>query len=237
MTTHDPLTEAYAELSGLLLTEENVETTLRRIAELAAALVPHCDLAAVTVEQDGRYVTAVSTDQLAREIDEAQYRAGDGPCLDAIRHNRVNRVDDCTAETRWPEFASSAVEKGITSFLALPLLVRDAPIGALNLYSNQALGFTELDEQICALFTGAAAAVLANAQVYRGAVRLVEQLQDALESRATIEQAKGMLMEREGCGADEAFRLLAEASQRTNRTLRDIADALVSRIDGVEDKG
>lgn len=232
MTMQDTLAEAYAELSGLLLTEESVDTTLRRVADLAVVLVPHCDLAAVTVKEGDRYVTAASTDQLALEIDEEQYRVGDGPCLDAIRHNRVNRVDDCTAEARWPEFAANALEKGITSFLALPLVVRDEPIGAMNLYSKQSRGFTEIDEEVCRLFTGAAAAALANAQVYRSAVRLVEQLQDALDSRSVIERAKGVLMAREGCDADEAFRMLAGASQRTNRKLRDIAATIVSGIEG-----
>ena len=234
MTMHDSLAEAYGELAGLLLTEESIETTLRRVAELAVVIVPHCDLAAVTVSEPDGFVTAASTDLLAREVDDAQYEADDGPCLDAIRNNRVNRVDDCAAEQRWPEFAANALALGITSFLALPLVVRDQPIGAMNLYSKQAHGFSEIDERACSLFTGAAAAALANAQVYRSAVRLIEQMQEALDSRAVIEQAKGVLMAREGCDSEEAFRILSATSQRANRKLRDIAATVVS---GIEDAG
>jgi hypothetical protein len=53
------------------------------------------------------------------------------------------------------------------------------------------------------------------------------QLQEAMRSRAQIEQAKGILMRDYGCTADEAFQRLVNASNRTNRTLRDIARALV----------
>jgi AmiR/NasT family two-component response regulator len=55
-----------------------------------------------------------------------------------------------------------------------------------------------------------------------------------MESRATIEQAKGILMGAHRCSADAAFSMLVERSQRTNRKLRDVAQALV---DGVESPG
>jgi AmiR/NasT family two-component response regulator len=50
-----------------------------------------------------------------------------------------------------------------------------------------------------------------------------------MESRAAIEQAKGILMARQHCTADDAFDILRRASQRENRKLRDIADEMVRR--------
>ena len=57
---------------------------------------------------------------------------------------------------------------------------------------------------------------------------LTEQLQEALLSRAVIDQAKGVLMERLACDADTAFAALREASQRMNRKVRDLARDLVA---------
>lgn len=223
----DALTDAYGELAGLLVGEESVQTTLNRVADLAVRLVPGCDVGAVTVRQDGGFTTETSTDALAVAIDEEQYRTGEGPCLDAIRQSRTFRVDRCSAEERWPRFCAHAREHGIESFLAVPISVRGETIGALNLYSRDPDGFTNVDADVMRLFSGAAGKALANAQVYRSALRLVDQLQDALDSRAVIEQAKGILMVRERISADAAFALLAATSQRSNRKLREVAQQVV----------
>jgi hypothetical protein len=55
----------------------------------------------------------------------------------------------------------------------------------------------------------------------------VAQLREALESRDVIGQAKGILMERHGIGADEAFARLVQMSQSGNVKLREIAENLV----------
>jgi len=55
----------------------------------------------------------------------------------------------------------------------------------------------------------------------------VHDLRAALRSRPAIDQAKGILMARHGCTADEAFGMLSEASQRSNQKLRDLAAGIV----------
>ena len=55
-------------------------------------------------------------------------------------------------------------------------------------------------------------------------------MRQAMENRAVIEQAKGILMARHRCGPDQAFRMLVEASQRDNRKLRDVAAAVVACV-------
>ena len=62
---------------------------------------------------------------------------------------------------------------------------------------------------------------------YQSARDMADNLQVALESRAVIDQAKGVLMERYKLSADQAFQLLAQASMHANRKVRDIAEHLV----------
>ena len=52
-------------------------------------------------------------------------------------------------------------------------------------------------------------------------------LRTAMESRAAIEQAKGVIMAQRRCDAQQAFHYLVLASQRSNRKLRDIAEEIV----------
>jgi AmiR/NasT family two-component response regulator len=79
-------------------------------------------------------------------------------------------------------------------------------------------------------FAGHAAVALANAYLYHSTAELARHLQTAMDSRAVIEQAKGIVMAERRCGPDEAFAFLTAVSQETNRKVRDVAAALVAGI-------
>jgi GAF domain-containing protein len=223
----DHLTEGIAELSRVLVNEEALDDTLHRVADLACRNIGGADLAGVTLLRDGKPTTAVFTDPASPEMDSAQYDTGVGPCLDAWRHQQVFRIDSTADDGQWPAFSQAAADHGIQSTISLPLAVRGNGIGALNLYSKQAAAFSDEDEQVGSLFADQASVALTNAQLYDSAYRLTQQLQEALTSRAVIDQAKGILMGQRGVGVDEAFTLLRTTSQRENRKLRDIAQELV----------
>src|SRR3954453_1094055 len=219
----DDVALAMHELAQLLVAEEGVESTLQRISDLAARVIPDCDAAGVTLAVDGKYVTAACTDNRTLEVDEGQYTRGEGPCLQAMQDKAVLRLDVEEANERWPEFLDDARRSGIHSFLAAPMLLKNQAIGSLNLYSGKPRGFTDLDDLLIALFTGQAAIAVANAKTYADAVELTRQLREAIASRAVIEQAKGVLMGREGSDAAAAFDQLRTWSQTRNIKPRDIA--------------
>jgi GAF domain-containing protein len=227
----DDLALALSELSGVLLADEGLESTLQRVADLAVRTMPGCTAAGVTlVGDDGRPETTASTSDLVLEVDRRQYEGGDGPCLDALRHRRINSVNGQEAMERWPEFASSAAEVGMRSFLASPLIAGDVAIGSLNLYSTSPDGFDSLDDALVGLYSAQASVALANARLYRSAQRLSDQLKEALGSRAVIEQAKGVLMGQHRIRPEAAFELLRDRSQRENRKLRDVAREVVESV-------
>jgi GAF domain-containing protein len=228
----DHLSEGIAELSRLLVNEEALDDTLQRVADLACRNLGGADLAGVTLLRDGKPTTAVFTDPASPEIDSAQYETGVWPCMDAWRHQQVFRIESTAEDEQWRAFSQACLEHGVQSTISLPLGVRGNGIGALNLYAKQPAAFSKDDEQIGMLFAEQASVALANAQLYDSAYRLTQQLQEALTSRAVIDQAKGLLMGQHGVGADEAFNILRTASQRDNRKLRDIAQELVDRARG-----
>jgi GAF domain-containing protein len=231
-TRSDEVTMAMHELAHLLVSEESVETTLRRVAELAAQVIDDCDAAGVTLVDNGGWVTAASTDDRTLAVDQGQYDHGHGPCLQAIADAELVRFDVDEAEERWPDFVRDARAHDVRSFLAAPLVLQGKPIGALNLYSAKPSGFTALDDVLIALFTGQASVAVGNAKVYSDAVRLTDQLQEAISSRSVIEQAKGVLMAREGLDADAAFDRLRQQSQTRNVKLRAIAQEVVDSTRG-----
>jgi GAF domain-containing protein len=221
--------EALLHLGRLSLRELSMEGLLQTVADLVTTVLPVDVEASVTLLVKDVPATVASTGQLAVELDEVQYERGAGPCLHASRTGEVTEIADTRAESRWPDYTPRAVEHGNLSSLSVPLVIDedDRLSGALNLYAREPGAFDE-DTRSAALAFGPSAAVAAgNVHAYRSAREKAEHLQAALGTRAVIEQAKGVLVERFKVTPDHAFRLLTLASMNANRKLRDVAHDLV----------
>jgi GAF domain-containing protein len=120
-----------------------------------------------------------------------------------------------------------AAELGALSSLSVPLPIGDGMGGALNIYAREPDAFDESARESAAKFVPYAAVAVANMHAYDDARAMADNLQRALESRAVIDQAKGILMERHKIPADQAFQILARVSMHSNRKVRDIAEQLV----------
>jgi GAF domain-containing protein len=223
----EPLATALDAVRSYVAGREPLSDALQHVAESAVTAL-HVDMAGLTLLfPDGRARTAVCTSEIAKKVDQAQYDADRGPCLEAFRTKRQIRVDDTSTDDRWPAFATAAQEHGVRSSLSLPLVVAGDGIGALNLYSRQSNQFSDEDGEDAQVFGDQGAVALANAQAYWEQAALAENLTTALASRATIEQAKGVIMATAGCDPDEAFARLRQQSQYENRKLRDVATEIV----------
>ena len=229
MAPHEPLERSLAALSRFFVGDGTLHDTLTRVAQYAEEAVPPAAMTGITMLVEGRARTAVFTDETAPEIDTVQYETGIGPCLDAFRHKQVFVIHDTTKDDRWGPFNEAAAAHAIRSTLSIPLIANHEGVGALNFYAREPDSFSDDDVDVASQFGAQAAIVLANAQAYWDAHQLSQNLATAMQSRAVIEQAKGILMGVQRCSADEAFEILVRASQRENRKLRDIAHDLVVR--------
>ena len=223
----DPM-RAFAELGRINLSETDLEEVLHRVAELAKLAIPGAEEVSVTLLQDGRANTAAFTGELALKLDERQYVDGTGPCLEAGQGGMTLLVQDMASEDRWPTFTPTAREHGANSSVSVGLPVQQALTGALNIYARRPRACDDEAIALAEAFAGYAAVALANAHLYESTATLARQMQDAMNSRAVIEQAKGILVARHGCSPETAFGMLSKASQQRNRKLRDVAAGIVS---------
>jgi GAF domain-containing protein len=222
-----------AELTRALAVDESVPEALQSILALILRLVPGCDAASVTMLSDtGEPATIAASTEETYELDHRQYVLRDGPCLDAARRQQVNRWSRSEAEQRWPDFTRLAEEMGLRSYLSAGLSWDGQTLGALNLSSRQADGFDRLDERLLSLFTGPASAAIVAVRRYAQARGLATQLDQALRSRAVIDQAIGIVMAESRCDADAAFAALGRASNNRNVKLRELAAEIVTRVGG-----
>lgn len=231
MTTVDPADAhaAFAELGRIRLSETPLNGVLSRVALLARATVSGAAEVSVTLVTDRGAHTPVFTGEIAARLDEWQYREDRGPCIEAAMTTATLSVPDLSREDRWTVYTRRAIEAGVHSALSVGLPVQDAVTGALNLYGFAPHAFDDDAVIVAQTFASYAAVALANAHTYDATATLARQMREAMAHRAIIEQAKGILMAKEGGTADEAFARLSKLSQDSNRKLRDVAAALVDR--------
>ena len=224
--------DAFAELARISLDTESMESVLQRIAELAKRTLPGVAEASVSIIANDKATTAAYTGELALDLDETQYGRGYGPCLEAATGGgEMVEIVDAREETRWPDYTQVAVRRGSLSSLSVPVPLQETINAGLNLYAIEAHAFDDDRARgLAPVFASYAAVAARNMHMYLSARDLAEHLDLAMQSRAVIEQAKGILMCQRKCDAAEAFNMLTAASQRSNRKLRDIARAIVDGV-------
>jgi GAF domain-containing protein len=221
--------ELLRDLSRVVLADRPLSDVLSEIVGIAAEAIPGAESTSITLIRGDQPFTAAHSGDLALAADELQYEREYGPCMDAGRGGVVLRVDDMTTETRWPDYARKVVEFGVRSSLSVPLPFQGSAIGALNVYSTRTGAFATEEALVAGTEAAEAVAVaVANAGAHAQMVDQARNMRLAMESRAVIEQAKGVLMAQRQVDAEEAFDILRDASQRYNRKLRDIAAGIVA---------
>jgi len=232
MTDSKPLkpADAFGQLGQIKLNETDVDGVLDQVAGLAKRTIPGADEVSVTLISGKDAHTAAYTGELALNLDEWQYGLGHGPCLDASDGVVTVSLADMKKETRWPDWADRALRAGVHSSLSIGLPIHEKVTGALNIYATEPEAFDEDAIVLGRTFAGYAAVAIANAHLYEAQANLARQMQAAMESRAVIEQAKGIIMGSRRCTADQAFAILTKLSQDTNRKLREVAFAMVATV-------
>lgn len=201
--------------------------TLELMVHAAVRTVPGVEHAAIALlSRDGNIDSRARTSETAAELDQLQARLGQGPAVAAIWKEPTVLVDDLSTEAdHWPEFVAHARGLGVASTLTFQLYLEGDTLGVLSLYSSFAGAFTTEARTIAGLFASHAALALGGAQQ-------VANLNKAVSTRDVIGQAKGILMERFGVSADDAFELMVQSSQQTQVKLVEVARWLTGTVGG-----
>lgn len=228
----DELAGVVARMSGLLLTEETVETSLSVLSALAHETVPGSSGAGVSLVEGGRRTSAGSTDDRVRAADALQYELDEGPCLTAAATRELVVIDDLEQEQRWPRWTAAALSLGLRATLSTPLVAGDTTVGAIKVYSDRPHAFDEVSRQRLTLFGTQAALLVANAQSAQRAERMSEGLRAAVRDRDLVGMAKGVLMGRHAIDEHAALRMLIARGAEQGVDLAAAARAVVESTTG-----
>jgi GAF domain-containing protein len=220
--THLRIAELVQQLYGRPDTDS--DTVIAELAEHAAVEIPGAEYAGVTVTRNAKHIdTPAATHKWPILLDEIQQLHREGPCLTAAWEEKIIHVADLEADDRFPLYRRDALEQTpIRSIMAFQMFIAGETMGALNVYAEEAHAFGQESRAIGLIFA-------AHSSVAWNAARRGEQFKRALASRDTIGQAKGMIIERYGVDAVQAFELLRKLSQDSNVPLLEVATELVTK--------
>jgi GAF domain-containing protein len=228
MPDHQLLHEALSEFARTFVKQFAISDVLDDLAQ-RVTVVLGVDGAGVSLREGDRLRFATAVDERATALEQLQEQEQAGPCIDTWRTCEVVAVADLTEVSgRWGAFEEAARNAGIRAVAGIPMRVDGEALGALDLYSVDPRPWEPDDLDAARVLADMATSYVLNASELDRQRRTTEQLQEALDSRVVIEQAKGVLAVRHGVSVDEAFTLLRRHARNHNTHLRAVADAVVN---------
>jgi len=220
-STHFRIAELVQDLHSRRDTDS--DTVVAELAEHAAIEIQGAQYAGITLTRNAKHIeTPAATHKWPILLDEIQQRHREGPCLTAAWEEKTIHVPDLETDERFPKYRRDALEQTpIRSVMAFQMFIAGETMGALNVYAEQPHAFGQVSRDMGLIFA-------AHSSVAWNAARRDEQFKRALASRDTIGQAKGMIMERYGVDAVQAFEVLRKLSQDSNVPLVQVATELVA---------
>lgn len=236
MVSPERLAQVFVEVADTLVDEFDLIEFLQMVSSHTSELVDARAAGLLLANNKGHLQLMAASDERAQMIELFQVQAREGPCQDCFRQARpIVNADLRTATDRWPNFAPRAVAAGYRSVHAFPLRLRHQVIGALNLFGTDVGEMAPEDVRVVQALADVATIGLLQARTIREGEILTEQLQDALNSRIVIEQAKGALAQIHRESPDQAFDRLRAYSRRHRARLSAVAHAVVHEPTSIPD--
>ena len=222
--------QTFVELADTLVEGYDLVDFLHVLTERSVALLGVSEAGVVLSDGKGELRVLASSSERMRVLELIELQNEEGPCLDCFVHGGPVRVDDLReGGARWPRFTPAAIDAGFASVYALPLRLRSQRIGALNLFADRVGALAVPDEAIGQAMADIVTIGILQERVIRETETLAEQLQTALNTRVSLEQAKGMVAQQSHIDADAAFVLLRNYARNHNRRLSDVVTAVIKR--------
>ena len=221
--------QAFVQLADTLVADFDVIDFLHTLAQHSVDLLGVSACGILLADHTGRLNLAAASTKQVRLLELSQSTADEGPCVDAYRAQaRVSCPDLAMARERWPSFAVAALSAGFTAVHALPMRLHEQAIGAMSLYSTRSAQLTGQAAELGQALADVATIGILHERAFHRREMVTEQMEKALSSRITIEQAKGVVAERLHVTIEEAFTLIRAYAQRHSLKLADTARAITA---------
>jgi GAF domain-containing protein len=227
--TRRDIGQILAEYAQTMADRQAPGRILEQLAAYVTELLPVHGVGILLREGAGEDLdVATANTEVGQLVEELEVELREGPCTESMRNGEQILAPELAAVSdRYPRFAPRALDAGVKSIHALPMTLRGEQLGALDLIALEPMALDAMQLGTAQMLADVTVSYLANSRAFAETSRLAEQLQQALDSRVVIEQAKGMLAERHGVEVTEAFDRLRSHARSRGLRLRDVAIGLL----------
>src|SRR5580698_6665907 len=218
---------ALVELGRLRFGEMKVEDAIREIVHTTHSMF-HVDGAGLMLADADQHLRSVAaSDARLTHLEELQIKHQEGPCIDAFETKQLVGVEDLAGDHRWPLFSEAAIARQVRAVLASPIPYNQYAVGVVAVLSEESRPWSPEGELALLAFTDLAALLIASMMMGEQQTELAAQLQGALNSRAVIEQAKGVLIGQQGLPAHAAYEQIRAQPRAERRKLAAVCTDVV----------
>jgi hypothetical protein len=217
-----------AEFARTMAEEPTPQHILERLGDYCTEMLPVHGVGILLRTSKGGIEVGTANSELGRVVEELEVELGEGPCTECVETGEQIAVPDIAlAASRYPRFTPRALQAGVRAIHALPMTVRAEQIGAMDMVATEPVDLSAQQLATAQLLADVSISFVANSRAFREKTELAAQLQHALDSRITIEQAKGILSERHDLTVTDAFERMRQHARGNQRKLHDVASEIV----------
>ena len=227
--TPQDVRQALKELGRLRFGEMRVDEAMHQIVHTTHAIFSVDGAALMLADAEHHLRNAAVSDERVRHLEELQVQYQEGPCISAFEDKVLVGAQDLKTDSRWPSFSRAAVERGLRAVLASPIPYNQDAVGVVAVLSQEEHPWPAEAELALLAFTDLAALLIATMVMGEQQTELSQQLQSALNSRAVIEQAKGVLIGQHGLSAQAAYEQIRAQARAERRKIAVVSAELVRR--------
>jgi GAF domain-containing protein len=180
-------------------------------------------VALVLVDETGELRGTVTAGDLAQALEDAAPQLWSGPSLEVLAGGAAVRTTDLPGDGRWPALARLPGLAGVNSLLCIPVEGTAGPAGTLTAVRRPDRPWQAQEVEALITYGGVVAGLVRVAAEAERNAQIIAQLEHALHHRVVIEQAKGILMEREQLDPAGAFDRLRKAARAGRRRVSEVA--------------
>ena len=227
ISLHD-VHQALLELGKLRFGEMGVEEAIRQIVRTTHTMFQVDGAGLMLSDAERRLRSVAASDDRFAHLEELQVEHQEGPCIEAFDMKELISAEDLASDGRWPRFSGAAVERNVRAVLASPLPYNQDAVGVVAVLSEQRRPWSAEGELALLALTDLAALLIASMMQGEQQSEMALQLQGALNSRQVIEQAKGVLVGKQGISPREAYEQLRSRARSERRKLSVVCAEVVA---------
>ncbi len=217
------ITEALLKIGEAITSDLYLEDILKLIVTITAEVMGSKICSVMLLDPKKQELTIKATQSISKEyINKNPLKVGEGIAGKVAQENKPLAVDSIM-ECEHYKYKDIAVREGLVSMLSVPLHVKGKVIGVLNIYTSAFHKFSDYEINFLSAVADQASIVIEN---YRLVIES-QVIREELETRKSLEKAKGIIMKEFNLSEDEAFKKIQKFSMDNRKPVREVAEAII----------